>query len=60
MVPARWYHQDKRVTSLMVELNRRLYMDETTGERGPGFSGIQDLVRSVLKTLVGDDEQATP
>jgi N-formylglutamate deformylase len=59
MVLARWYQQDKRVTSVMVEINRRLYMDEATGERGPGFSDIQDLVQSVLKTLIDDDEQVT-
>jgi N-formylglutamate deformylase len=56
MVPARWYEQDKRVASVMVEINRRLYMDEATGEKNSGFSDIQDLVRSVLKTLIGVGE----
>lgn len=57
MVPARWYLQDKRVASVMIEINRRLYMDETTGERNSGFSDVQDLVRSALKTLIDDGEQ---
>jgi N-formylglutamate deformylase len=59
MVPARWYRQDNRVASVMVEINRRLYMDETTGEKNSGFSDIQCLVQSVLKTLIDDGDQAS-
>ncbi len=33
IVPENYYLQDKRVSSIMVELNRKLYMNEATGEK---------------------------
>jgi N-formylglutamate deformylase len=57
MVPPRWYHRDKRVVSVMVEVNRRLYMDEATGEKNSGFSDIQTLLRSVLTGLIDPGER---
>jgi N-formylglutamate deformylase len=52
IVPGRWYRRDQRVSAVMVEINRRLYMDETTGERTAGFKEIQMVVTSVLTMLV--------
>ena len=36
----------------MVEVNRRLYMDEATGEKTAGFEETAGVVRSVLSALV--------
>lgn len=37
IVPLSHYHRDRRVMSLMIEVNRGLYVDEDTGERLPDF-----------------------
>jgi len=56
IVPARWYRRDQRVSSVMIEINRRLYMDETTGQKTAEFPQILAVVTSVLTALI--DEQA--
>jgi N-formylglutamate deformylase len=52
IVPARWYRRDDRVSALMIEVNRRLYMDEATGEKGAGFPQTMAVVQSVLRSLI--------
>jgi N-formylglutamate amidohydrolase len=52
IVPMRYHRQDARVASVMVEMNRSLYMDEATGERLPEFPEIGTKVQSALKTLI--------
>jgi N-formylglutamate amidohydrolase len=54
IVPTRWYRTDRRVTSVMVEISRRLYMDEATGEKSAEFPKALAVVRSVLATLIGE------
>jgi N-formylglutamate deformylase len=51
MVPARWYRHDKRVSAVMIEINRRLYMDETTGQKNAGFAETRATVQSVVTGL---------
>ena len=38
--------------ALQIEINRRLYMDETTIERAPGFAELQDDLREVMQVLM--------
>ena len=61
-VPPRFYQQDKRVTSIMVEVNRGLYMDEATGDKGTDFERIKGLmgefVVGIASTLNRDNENA--
>jgi N-formylglutamate amidohydrolase len=52
-VPLSRYGRDARVGSVMVELNRRLYCDEATGERSAGFAATAGLV-SDLVALAAD------
>ena len=40
------------LNSIMVEINRALYMDERTGERLPGFGEVRRKVRSVIETVI--------
>jgi N-formylglutamate deformylase len=54
LVPMRWYQRDTRVSAVMVEINRRLYMDEATGEKASGFAATAVMVRSVLTALIGE------
>jgi N-formylglutamate deformylase len=53
LVPASRYRTDPRVLAVMIEVNRKLYMDEQTGIRSNGFEKtrrlVEDLVRSVSK-----------
>jgi N-formylglutamate deformylase len=50
-VPTDFYRSDRNVVSVMIEINRRLYMDEATGERLPGFDAFQAGLRKVLMEL---------
>jgi N-formylglutamate amidohydrolase len=52
LVPAVHYGTNPRVTSIMIELNRGLYMDEATGVRAAGFSALQAQLQSMLDELV--------
>ena len=62
LVPKSWWHSDRSVRSIMIEVRRDLYMNETTGERLPGFSALRDDLRAVLEALgkVVQDEQPVP
>ena len=44
MVPNRFFGQDPRVQSIMVEVRRDLYMNEATAERHAGFARIQSIL----------------
>lgn len=44
IVPNRFFGKEPRVQSLMIEVRRDLYMDETTSERHGGFARIQALL----------------
>ena len=52
LVPARWHGRDPRVSAVMIEVNRSLYMDELTGERTDGFGAMLVVIRCVLRELV--------
>ena len=50
MVPEPFYSlQDKRVQSLMIEVNRSLYMYEKTGKKKETFDKMKNLVQIFLK-----------
>jgi N-formylglutamate deformylase len=53
LVPIDFYRSDpKRVHSIMIEVNRGLYMDEQTGEKLPAFDQVKDkLGKCVLELL---------
>ena len=48
MVPMKYYGKDKRVASIMIEVNRRLYMNEVTGEKLSGFEAVKSLVMGLV------------
>jgi N-formylglutamate amidohydrolase len=49
LVPMEFYQRDPRVTSIMIEVNRRTYMDEANGLRKPQFGRIQSIVAGLLQ-----------
>lgn len=51
-VPLRYLGKDKRVSSLMIEINRKLYMDETTGEKSESFVRIKQILTGVVNEVI--------
>ena len=51
MVPIKHYHSDTRVQSLMIEVNRKLYMNENTGKQNCSFLAIQQLLHECFSML---------
>lgn len=51
IVPMAHYNTNACVSSLMIEVNRGLYMDEATGEQGRDFHAIALLLGGLLSVL---------
>ncbi len=52
LVPMAYYQKEKAVFALMIELNRRLYMDEQNGAKTDNFSRLQADITEVLQALM--------
>lgn len=50
-VPLDYWHKDQRVTSLMMEIRRDLYMNETTGTETSGLTRMQELILNVMPCM---------
>ncbi len=53
LVPARYYRRDPRVQSVMVEVNRRLYLDEATGLPAEDFAAVAATVQACCIAALG-------
>jgi N-formylglutamate deformylase len=51
-VPSKYMKRDKRVSSIMVEVNRKLYMDEKRGNRGPSFKYMKGLCAQFVRVII--------
>ncbi len=51
LVPSAFYRKNPNVRSVMIEVNRKLYMDEETGTKSSGFESVKDRIQDVLKEL---------
>lgn len=51
-VPLTYLGKDKRVSSFMVEVNRRMYMDEQTGDRSNQFSQTKNMIDGLIKEAI--------
>jgi N-formylglutamate amidohydrolase len=54
-VPIKFLHKEKRVKSVMIELNRGLYMNEDTGEKNDFFTEITRIIRRLIEVLLSRD-----
>ena len=52
MVPLKFFGTDPRVSSIMIEVNRKLYMDEATGEKSEGFERTKTNLTTCLERIV--------
>lgn len=52
MVPMSLYRNDRRVVAVMVEVNRKLYVDEATGEHTPNFTSVAEMIRQCVVSVV--------
>jgi N-formylglutamate amidohydrolase len=52
IVPSDFWQTEPRVHSIMIEVNRKLYMDESTGAKIGNFDLTKNNVHHVLKALV--------
>lgn len=53
-VPGKYYLSDKRVISVMIEINRKLYMDEYTGQKATSYDGMKTVIRNIIEELIDD------
>ena len=51
LVPMPFYQTDKRVTSVMIEVNRGLYMDEKTSLKTVHFETLATQLRDIIKII---------
>lgn len=51
-VPAKFLHREKHVKSIMIEINRELYMDEDTGEKNDSFVEIKSNIRRLINQII--------
>jgi N-formylglutamate deformylase len=47
----RYFRKDRRVMSIMIEVNRGLYLNEATGEAGERFEHVQSMLARVLNAI---------
>ena len=51
IVPIHCYRRDSRVSSIMLEVNRSLYMNETNGEKRENFDIIRQVVHDFIREI---------
>ena len=51
LVPTDFYNKDERVKSVMIEINKKLYLKPNTIERSEGVDIIMDKIKSIRDTL---------
>ena len=48
LVPMEFFGKEHRVASIMIEINRSLYMDEKNGEKKDSFESIKEHIQTLL------------
>ena len=56
ITPIKHYGKDKRVVSIMIEVNRKLYMDEKTGEKSKGFEKTKAMCQKLMRIAAEYEE----
>jgi len=53
MVPAIYYRSNPAVHSVMIEVNRSLYMNEDTGLKRRKFDHLSSMLHTIIQSLIG-------
>ena len=51
IVPLEHYKKNKKVNSIMLEVNRKLYLNEPSNEKSERFNEIKEIVKSYLEWI---------
>ena len=51
-VPIKFLHQENRVKSIMIEINRELYMNEDTGGKNESFDEIKNIISTLISQII--------
>ena len=51
MVPMQYYATDKKVQSIMLEINRKLYLNESSNEKSIHYAGTEQVVQEYLDLI---------
>ena len=51
IVPMEYYQKDKRVTSIMLEVNRGLYLKENSNEKSENYNKTKEIVQGYMNLL---------
>jgi N-formylglutamate amidohydrolase len=51
IVPMEYYQKDQRVTSIMLEVNRGLYLKENTNEKSENYNKTKEIVQGYMNLL---------
>ncbi|GBD98041.1 N-formylglutamate amidohydrolase [bacterium BMS3Abin07] len=51
LVPVEYFQKEPAVSGIMIEINRRLYMDERTGKRLSDFENVKRTISGVVSEL---------
>jgi N-formylglutamate amidohydrolase len=60
LVPLSAYRKDGRIQSVMIEVNRRLYMDEQSGLKKPAFEQVRRVVGQLIVTAAEGAARGLP
>ncbi|MEN8122582.1 MAG: N-formylglutamate amidohydrolase [Bacteroidota bacterium] len=52
IVPLEYYGKDKRVKSIMIEINRKLYLEEGTNNKLPVYNRLKRIIGDYLKEIM--------
>jgi N-formylglutamate amidohydrolase len=51
IVPMKYFQKEKRVSSIMLEINRKLYLNEPTNEKSTEYNKTKEVVQGYLNLL---------
>jgi N-formylglutamate deformylase len=51
IVPMEYYQKEKRVSSIMLEINRKLYLNEPTNEKSKDYNKTKDVVQEFINLI---------
>lgn len=51
IVPLEYYQKDSRVLSIMLEINRKLYLNENSNDKSPNYLYVKNLISEYLNII---------